>query len=197
MPHVDSQPGRAFQTLMVISMTVGRGAAAREVASIAGISASDRLVDIGCGPGTAVREAARRGATATGIDPVPAMLKIARWISARRHAERVTWLDGRAEALPVPDGTATVVWALSSLHHWSDQAAGLGEARRVLAPGGLLLIAERLTQHGGRGHAAHGLTRAQAGQLAETMSAAGFADVRTQDTRAGRRHLIIVEATLA
>jgi len=180
---------------MVISMTVGRGAAAREVAAIAGIAAGDRLVDIGCGPGTAAREAARRGAAATGIDPVPAMLRIARWTSKRRHAERVTWLEGSAEALPVPDGAATVVWALSSLHHWSDQAAGLGEASRVLVPGGRLLIAERLVQRGGRSHAPHGLSREQAGALAPALTAAGFADIRTLDARARRRHLIIVQAT--
>jgi ubiquinone/menaquinone biosynthesis C-methylase UbiE len=195
VPHTTSQPRGVFEAIMVISMTVGRGAAAREIASIAGIAAGDRLVDVGCGPGTAVREAARRGAAATGVDPVPAMLRIARWISTRRHAERVTWLDGSAEALPVPDGAATIVWAISSLHHWSDQAAGLGEARRVLGPSGRLLIAERLVPRGGRGHAAHGLTREQAGELALAMAAAGFAHIRALDAQAGRRHLIIVQAT--
>jgi ubiquinone/menaquinone biosynthesis C-methylase UbiE len=197
MPHPDSKTNPILQALMVISMTVGRRRAAEEVATIAMITAGDRLVDVGCGPGTAVREAARRGATATGIDPVPAMLKLARWISSRRHAERVTWLEGRAEELPIPDGEATVVWALSSFHHWGDEAAGMREARRVLAPDGRLVIAERLARSGGGARAAHGLTRDRAEELARTLATTGFADVRTQEARAGRRHLIVVQAQMA
>ena len=67
----------AAEVVTVISMAVGRSAAARVVADIAEVGPGDRVVDIGCGPGTAVREAARRGATATGVDPSPIMLRIA------------------------------------------------------------------------------------------------------------------------
>ncbi len=186
---------RAVAGLAAVSMVFGRGAAARTVAGRAGLTAGDRLVDVGCGPGTAVREAARHAAAATGVDPDPASLSLARWISAWRRARNVTWLEGRAEHLPLPDDCATVVWALSSVHHWADRIAGFAEALRVLTPGGRILIAERLVRPGARGHAAHGLTPAQAGQIAEEMVAAGFTDIRTQTSRARRRVLIIVEAS--
>ena len=75
-------PGRIYAAITAVSMTVGRGRAARLVATLAGISPDDRVMDIGCGPGAAVREAARRGAAATGIDPDPYMLVLARLISA-------------------------------------------------------------------------------------------------------------------
>jgi ubiquinone/menaquinone biosynthesis C-methylase UbiE len=184
--------GKAYQIITALSMTVGRGRAARAIADAAGLESGDRVADIGCGPGTAVREAARRGATATGIDPTPPMLWLARRISAFRHTAQVTWLEGRAEALPLPDGAVTIVWALSSAHHWNNQAAGLNEIYRVLRPVGKMLLAERLVQPGASGHAAHGLTRAQADDLAQQMTAAGFANVHTEIRRAGRRTLVII-----
>ena len=191
---IRQQDSRAVHGLTAVSMMFGRGAAARTVAGLAGLTGDDRVVDVGCGPGTAVREAARHAAAATGVDPDAASLALARWISARRRARNVTWLEGRAEHLPLPDDCATVVWALSSVHHWPDRITGFAEAHRVLADGGRLLIAERLVRAGARGHAAHGLTPAQAGQVAEEMAAAGFSGIRTRTSRARRRVLIIIEA---
>jgi SAM-dependent methyltransferase len=182
------------QVLTAASMIFGRGAAARTVAQIAGLTPEDRVVDVGCGPGTAVREAARHAAAATGVDPDATSLALARWISARRHARNVTWLQGPAEDLPLPDGSATVVWTLSSVHHWADRSVGFAEARRVLTPGGQLLIAERLVRSGARGHAAHGFTHARAEQVAAEIAAAGFTDVHTQTSRARRRVLVIIQA---
>jgi trans-aconitate methyltransferase len=54
-------------------MTAGHGPRVRAVADAAELTAADRVVDVGCGPGTAVRLAARRAAIATGIDPDPAV----------------------------------------------------------------------------------------------------------------------------
>jgi ubiquinone/menaquinone biosynthesis C-methylase UbiE len=187
------QPGStAIEIVTAITMTVGRGPAARAIADAAGVTDADLVADIGCGPGTAVREAARRGARAVGIDPSDATLWLADRISALRRADSVSWTPGRAEALPLADDSVTIVWSLSSAHHWSDLTAALGEIRRVLVPGGKVLIAERLTRPGARGLAAHGFTSSRADSLAEQMTAAGFADVRIETLRAGRRNLIIV-----
>ena len=142
--------------------------------------------------GRAVRHAAGLGATAIGVDPDPVMLRLADWITIMRRRPGVSWVKGQAEKLPLPDGQATVAWAISSVHHWNDRAAGLGEAWRVLAPGGPVLLAERLIKPGARGHAAHGLTRDQAEELAEQVAAAGFGCVRLEMRRAGRRRLVIV-----
>jgi ubiquinone/menaquinone biosynthesis C-methylase UbiE len=171
---------RAYELFTALSMTVGRGPAARTIADLAELTAADRVVDIGCGPGTAVRVAARRCASATGIDPAPVMLHLGRWLTALQHLPNVTFLNGTAEALPLADGSATVAWALSSFHHWPDPAAGLCEAGRLLAPGGRLLLAERLVKPGARGHATHGLTSDQADQLASDLTAAGFGSVHSQ-----------------
>jgi ubiquinone/menaquinone biosynthesis C-methylase UbiE len=182
----------AWHVITAVSMTAGRGPLVRAAAGAAELTPADQVVDIGCGPGTAVRYAARRAAAATGIDPDPAMLRLARWSTALRPSPNVSWLEGQAEKLPLPDGQATVTWAISSAHHWEDRGAGIGEARRVLAPGGRLVIAERLARPAARGHAAHGLTCGQADDLAVQLTAAGFRQVRSYTVKAGHRTLIII-----
>ncbi|HEX2212504.1 MAG TPA: ATP-dependent Clp protease proteolytic subunit, partial [Mycobacterium sp.] len=95
----------------LVFLIVGR-ASARLAADVAAVSPDDRVVDVGCGPGGAVREAARRGATATGVDPSPAMLRVARLFT---RGQSVAWTQGTAEQVPLPDGSATVVWSLATV----------------------------------------------------------------------------------
>ncbi|BBY16571.1 class I SAM-dependent methyltransferase [Mycolicibacterium litorale] len=159
----------------VLFLLTGRGNA-RLAADLAAVSANDRVVDVGCGPGTAARVAARRGARVTGIDPSDAMLRVARAVTRRRTA--VTWVRAGAEALPVPDGSATVVWALATVHHWPDVGTALTEIHRVLAAGGQLLVLERQVQPGATGLASHGWTAQQAETFAALCSSAGLTDVR-------------------
>jgi ubiquinone/menaquinone biosynthesis C-methylase UbiE len=178
-----------------VSMTVGRGPAARLVPDLADLHAGDCVVDVGCGAGAAVREAQKRGARAIGVDPSRSMLRLARRISSLRHIDGVTFVEGVAEALPVPESSSTVLWALSSVHHWSDRRAGFAEARRVLIPGGRLVLAERLVPLGARGHAAHGFSADQADAVSTELAFAGFTDIRTATQRSGRRALIMVAGT--
>ena len=183
---------RTLQIITAVSMTTGRGPLARAVAETAELAPADRVADSGCGPGTAVRLAARRAAAATGVDPDPAMLRFARWSTAIPRPPNISWLQGRAEELPLPDSQTTVVWAISSTHHWDDRTAGISEARRVLAPGGRLVLAERLAKPAARGHAAHGLTRGQAEDLSRQLTAAGFGQVRLHIGKAGLRTVVII-----
>ncbi|HEY5990534.1 MAG TPA: methyltransferase domain-containing protein [Streptosporangiaceae bacterium] len=175
-------------------MLVGRGAVSRLVADLARVGPGDRVLDVGCGPGGAAREAARRGAAVTGVDPAPLMLRLGRWLSGRRSRLGIVFVQGTAEALPVPDRAVTVAWAISSVHHWADVRAGLRELHRVLETGGRLIIAERLTRPGARGLAAHGFTEAQAAEIVAVARSAGFADAGHDTRRAGRRMLAIVSA---
>ncbi len=182
----------AFEAGSALSMAVGRGALARMIATEAHLSAGDRVADVGCGAGTAVREAARRGAAVTGIDPSPSALRIARLLTRAGLADRVTWAPGSAEALPLAAGAATVIWSISSVHHWDDRAAGVAEIYRALRSGGRALLADRQVKPGARGHAAHGLTTDQADDLAGQLAAAGFADVSCEVRQAGRRTMVLV-----
>jgi len=156
-------------------LIMGRGYA-RLAVDLGSVTGADRVVDVGCGPGGAVRVAARRGATVVGVDPAPVMLQLASHVTFDQS--RITWSPGSAEALPVPSGWATIVWSLRTVHHWKDLAAGLAEVRRVLAPAGRLLVVERCVEPGATGLASHGWTKQQVETFAEQCGAAGFDGVR-------------------
>src|SRR5215813_3969951 len=202
-PEIVAPAGRqarvapVVELLTALAMRAGRGPVARAIISEARLTAADRAVDVGCGPGTAVREAARHGVSVTGIDPSPVALRFARVLTRAGADARITWMLASAERLPLPDGSATVLWSISSMHHWDDQATGLAEVRRVLAPGGRVLLAERLIRPGARGHAAHGFTRVQAEDLAKALASTGFAAVRSKILTAGRRTMVVVHGDLA
>ncbi len=190
--HGPERFGGVSGVVIAMIMLAGRGSISRLVASLAGVTPEDRVLDVGCGPGGAAREAARRGADVTGVDPAPLMLRLARALSRGQAGQRITFLEGTAEHLPLPDGAVMVAWAISSAHHWGSVPAGLREIHRVLRPGGRLMIAENFSQtlagHRGR----HGFTDARAADVVAAAAAAGFADARHETHRAGRRTMAVV-----
>jgi ubiquinone/menaquinone biosynthesis C-methylase UbiE len=157
------------------------------------VGPSDRVVDVGCGPGRFLREAAERGAEVVGVEPSAQMRRVAGWRTPAALRERVRVLEGTAERLPLEDGSATVVWAVASFHHWADPEAGLAETLRVLAPGGRLLIAERLVQPRRRSRA-HAMTWEQGQELVAQAQRAGFSDVQAAGHSLGRGKLLAVQA---
>lgn len=128
----------------------------RMTVEAAGLTPDDVVVDVGCGGGYAVRLAAERVArgSAIGVDPTPAMIRIANEDS-RDHpaAARIRFLEGPAERLPLEPGSANVVLAINSLHHWENPDLGLREVARVLAPGGRFFIGDEETEGGAWSHA--------------------------------------------
>ena len=178
-----------------LSMLIGRGGVARLAADLASVSRGDHVVDVGCGPGTAARAAASRGARVTGVDPATVMLGLARALTRDRAA--IDWVEGTAERLPQPDASATVVWSLATVHHWRDVTAGLTEARRVLVPGGRLLAIERHVRPGATGLASHGWTDQQAASFMTQCREVGFAEVCVERRTPGRRAVLVVRASQA
>ena len=196
--HRHLHPGRGdFEgvagLLAGLTMSFGRGRSARLAAELAGVGPGDRVVDVGCGPGRFLREAAERGAEAVGVEPSGQMRRIAGWRIPGALSGRVRVVDGTAERIPLGDGSATVVWAVASFHHWADPEAGLAEVHRVLQPGGRLLIAERLARPGGwfRHHA---LTWEQGQDLVAQVERAGFSDVTAGRHPLGRVQVLAVQA---
>ena len=191
--HHADHPGFSGVTGAVVGLMLlwmGR-ANARLAVEVTGVSESDRVVDIGCGPGGAVREAARRGARVTGVDPAPVMLRLARTFTRDSGVE---WVEGTAESVPLADGSATVLWSLATVHHWQDVGQGLAEARRLLTPNGRLLAVERRVQPGATGLASHGWTQQQAESFAAQCRTSGFSDVAVGRHGEGRRGVWTVSA---
>src|SRR5262249_26274652 len=123
-----------------LTFAVGRRPVADLAIELAAVGPDDDVVDVGCGPGVAVRRAAGRAASVVGLDPAPVMLRVAGALTRlQRGAAKIRYVEGGAEHLPLPDGSVSVVWSLATVHHWRDLDAGLAEARRVLRPAGRLL----------------------------------------------------------
>jgi len=96
-------------------------------------------LELGCGTGIFLEKAAESGARIVGIDLSLDLLAAARARAAALGNVRLT--SGNAELLPYPDGTFDAVYGSSVLHHL-DLDRALGQAARVLKPGGLLAFAE-------------------------------------------------------
>jgi ubiquinone/menaquinone biosynthesis C-methylase UbiE len=101
--------------------------------------AGARVLDIGCGDAGALIAFAEQGARCSGIETDTRSLERGR-LRAQEHNVAVTLESGAAEALPFADATFDLVMLDNVLEHVRDQRRTLAEARRVLAPGGLLYL---------------------------------------------------------
>ncbi len=152
----------------------------RSLPAIADLDPSHVVLDIGCGPGAAVRAAAGLVTRAVGVDRSAPMVEIARRRS--RSLPNVEFAVGGAEELPFADRTFDRVWTIHSFHHWHQPARGLAESLRVLRPGGRFLIIESDTS------GAHGLDIARTSRLCDELRAIGFAEA---DVSKPYRHLVV------
>src|SRR5215207_3897587 len=155
----------------------------------------EKVLDVGCGTGCVTIPAKLRvgdKGSAAGIDPAPEMIAVAQKKAARAKLD-VDFRVGVIESLPYPDASFDVVTSSLMMHHLPKdlQVKGLVEIRRVLKPGGRLLIADMirvsaslhdrlfgiLTLHGGQGQ------RFGIKELPELVTSAGFENVQQLDER--------------
>lgn len=95
----------------------------------------DTVLDVGCGAGLSVAEIDADGARTVGLDLDARMLDAAR----QRYPEG-EFVLADAEALPLPDGVARAYRAERLFHAVPNPERALAEARRVLAPGGRVVL---------------------------------------------------------
>ncbi|KJS30538.1 MAG: methyltransferase type 11 [Desulfatitalea sp. BRH_c12] len=122
-----------------------RGAeATRELARLSGIAKGQALLDLGCGIGGASRLlAAEFGCHATGIDLMTEFIQTATALTTQVGlSDSVVFQQADMLSLPFAEHTFDVAWSQHTLMNIADKSRLLAQVRRVLKPGGLLVLYE-------------------------------------------------------
>ena len=154
------------------------------------VAPSSRVLDLGFGGGLALPQLMTRARTVTGVDRADDMIESAR----KRHASavqdgRLTLVAGDVTRLPLADDSVDRVLTVNTVYFWPDLSAAFGEIRRVLAPGGRLVIGIRdgaVMQRVSRDV----FTIRSPQELADALTTNGFAGVEVVSAPDGQTHLI-------
>jgi ubiquinone/menaquinone biosynthesis C-methylase UbiE len=184
-----------FYDRCVSLCTLGRAGAMREeAADLAAIRPGESVLEVGCGTGELTRRARARAGTAAvvvGIDPSAEMIGVAR-AKSERAGLGIDYRLAAIEALPFADASFDVVLSSLMMHHLPPdlKLSGLAEVRRVLKPGGRLLIVDMKRPTGRFGWLSmpllvhRGMTHGVQ-DLPAVVVGAGFVNVETGNTRFG------------
>lgn len=114
---------------------------ARDLICRAAILPGARVLDVACGTGIVARLAAQQAGSngsVAGLDMNPGMLAVARSVTPTDMS--IEWYESNAENIPLEDELFDVVLCQISLQFMMDKLAALREMRRVLVPGGHLIL---------------------------------------------------------
>ena len=156
----------------------------RALVAFVGPEISGRVLEVGCGTGHWLRALNRIAIRAIGLDASGNMLA-----GARLAAHEAALVQGKAEQLPWTDRRFDRVFCINAFHHFEDKPGFLADARRVIVPGGRIMIVG-LDPHIGTDHwyvyeyfepvLAIDMRRyAASEQIRGWMHALQFSDVRT------------------
>lgn len=105
----------------------------------AGVRTGERTLDLGCGTGNAAIELARARADVVAVEPSSRLAAVARERAAVEGLA-VDIREGEAAAIPLADASVDLIVSVFAVIFAPDAAAALTEMKRVLAPGGRILI---------------------------------------------------------
>ena len=155
------------------------------------VQPGDRVLDLGYGGGLTFAPLWERGATVVGIDHAEDMFAAAQKRFADAVAAgRLELHDADVGRLPLVDSAVDRVLTVNTVYFWSDLVAAFGEVRRVLAPGGRLVVAIRDMAVMQRLDATV-FTLRSPDELAAALRDAGFAEAQVETPSGGKTHLIV------
>jgi demethylmenaquinone methyltransferase/2-methoxy-6-polyprenyl-1,4-benzoquinol methylase len=109
-----------------------------EALAMLDIEEGDRVLDVGCGTGFATEGLLEHTQNVHGLDQSVHQLAKA-WAKFGKH-DPVSFYRGDAERLPFEDDSFDVVWSSGSIEYWPNPVATLRDMRRVVKPGGQVLV---------------------------------------------------------
>lgn len=149
----------------------------RWVVGLLDLQPTERVLEIGFGPGLAIAELARRARHVHGVDRSAVMVRQAgRRNRAAIDAGRVELLQAAVDRLPPFDPPLDVVMAVNTLGFWPEPAQRLRELRNLLRPGGRIALASQPRSPG----ATRETTARAAGELRDLLAEAGFVEIRSE-----------------
>jgi ubiquinone/menaquinone biosynthesis C-methylase UbiE len=136
--HYSGTAAELYQSFFVPAIATP---VSHELLRAAALRPGERVLDVACGTGVVTRAAAEQvGPTGavTGIDIAPDMLAVAEAVPA--GGAPISWQEADAASLPLPDELYDVGLCQMGLMFMDDRAGVLHELRRVLAPGGRVVV---------------------------------------------------------
>lgn len=197
VPHPEILPARNLPVGDVREHEArARGTLTEAVLARTAVGPADRVLELGCGSGGTLFHVARRAprGLVVGIDASDAMLRRARMRdpdlvgSGRVRLEPGTCADLSA----FTPGGFDKVYAVHEVYFWSDPRAELGEIRRVLRPGGELLLGFRPMDDELGG--ARDLSRYPARRMEWLLRDKGFGPIRSERVGKGPAEMIWLSA---
>ena len=193
---------RFYDTFANVFFFGRRRATFQALIAAAGVQAGQRVLDVGCGTGYFARmlaQAVGADGLVVGVDASPEMIAYASRRAGRTR--NCQFQVGTAESLGFPAGHFDAVVSSLFIHHLPEdlQVTALREMRRVLRPGGTLLVADAQIPRAGRWHLLAAITghlhmAQMVPQLEPLAAQADFAEIRSGEAPPWLRYIQAVKS---
>lgn len=139
------------------------------------------VADLGAGEGTLSQLLAQRAEKVIAIDSSPKMVEFGTELARRHGLKNLEYRIGEIEAVPIGDETVDLAILSQALHHADSPQVAIGEAMRILRPGGRLVVLDLLQHHFEEARELYadrwlGFTEAE---LAGMLDRTGFSKIQT------------------
>lgn len=151
------------------------------------LNGSERILDIGCGGGDALKKMSARisKGSLTGVDYSPVSVELSRKNNISDiKSGKMQIKEASVEALPFPDNSFDVIYTIESFYFWGSQIENLKEIRRILTKNGIFMIIAdihgdaELTEDAIENIKKYNLFNPSTAQLRKLLESAGFKNVK-------------------